>query len=443
MPLILYFDDFETCNPLGSHAGIYKLGAIYFTIASVPPKYASRIENIFLAMLFHSQDRTQFGNRSVFNTLLQELKQLETKGLSIELNGTTLKVFFVVVLIIGGNLGIHSIFGYPESFLANYCCRFCTENKDDIKKQINLKVNPIRQLTDYKNHVENKKVGIKEECIWNDLDHFHVYVTMNCDIMHDLFEGVYRYDMALIIQHFIENKYFSFTTLNSRIKYFPYNNFEQNKPPLVTKEHLANGCIIVSASEMLCLVRNLNIIIGDLISEENKVWQFYLVLKEINDIVTLTQISSNTLQYLKYLISEHHDMYLSLFNSYLKPKHHFLLHYPDIITQIGPLMHVSCMRFEAKHKELKKNATNVQSRRNLPLTLAKKNQLNFLHRCMSKVGLSDKIKVGKILNISAKDTILDIPNVLNLPYNLHNYYEISWFEKNGIRFNKFNRPVFH
>ncbi|EZA56085.1 hypothetical protein X777_03734, partial [Ooceraea biroi] len=201
---------------------------------------------------------------------------------------------------------------------------------------------------------------------------------------------------------------------------------------------VANGCIIFSSSEMLCLVRNLNIIIGDLIPEENKVWQFYLVLKEINDIVTLTQISSNTLQYLKYLISEHHDMYLSLFNSYLKPKHHFLLHYPDIITQIGPLMHVSCMRFEAKHKELKKNATNVQSRRNLPLTLAKKNQLNFLHRCMSKVGLSDKIKVGKILNISAKDTILDIPNVLNLPYNLHNYYKISWFEKNGIRFNKFN-----
>lgn len=60
------------------------------------------------------------------------------------------------------------------------------------------------------------------------------------------------------------------------------------------------------------------------------------------------------------------------------------------------------MHFEAKHKELKKNATNVQSRKNLPLTLAKKNQLQFLYRCMSKVDLSDKIKIGKILNIRAK-----------------------------------------
>lgn len=250
--------------------------------------------------------------------------------------------------------------------------------------------------------------------------------------MHDLFEGVYRYDMALIIQHFIRQKYFSLTTLNSRIKYFSFNNFQQNKPPLVTKEHLANGCIIFSASEMLCLLRNFNIIIGDLIPNENQVWQFYLLLKEINDIVTFTEISNNTLQYLKYLISEHHDMYLVLFNSTLKPKHHFLLHYPNIITKIGPLMPLSCMRFEAKHKELKNNATNVRSRRNLPLTLAKKSQLNFLYRCMSKVGLSDKIEIGEILNMCATCPILD------LPYNLHDYYEISWLKENGIRFNKFN-----
>lgn len=103
----MYYDDFEICNPLGSHAGIYKLGAIYFTIASISPKYASQIENIFLAMLFHNQDRTEFGNKSIFNILVKELKNLETKGLSIELNGITLQVFFVVVLIIGDNLGIY------------------------------------------------------------------------------------------------------------------------------------------------------------------------------------------------------------------------------------------------------------------------------------------------------------------------------------------------
>jgi len=87
------------------------------------------------------------------------------------------------------------------------------------------------------------------------------------------------------------------------------------------------------------------------------------------------------LQYLKYLIFKHHDMYLSLFNSSLKPKHYFLLHYPNIILKTGPLIYLFCMYFEAKHKELKKNANNMQSRKNLSLTLAKKSQLNFLYRC--------------------------------------------------------------
>jgi len=165
MPLILYFDEFETCNLLGSHAGMYKLDTMYFTIACVPPKYVSRIENILLAMLFHNQDRIEFGNRSIFHILFQELKSLETEGLSIISNGTVLNIFFVVVLIVGNNVEIHSIFGYPESFSANYYCGFCTEKKENMKTQINLKVGSNRKITDYKDHVHNETFGIKEECI--------------------------------------------------------------------------------------------------------------------------------------------------------------------------------------------------------------------------------------------------------------------------------------
>jgi len=96
------------------------------------------------------------------------------------------------VLIVGDNVGMHSIFGYPESFSANYCCRFCIEKKENIKIQIDLKVGSNRKITDYKDHVHNETFGIKE-CIWNDLNYFHVYVNISCDIMHDLYEGIYRY----------------------------------------------------------------------------------------------------------------------------------------------------------------------------------------------------------------------------------------------------------
>jgi len=55
--------------------------------------------------------------------------------------------------------------------------------------------------------------------------------------MHDLYyEGIYCYDMAFIIQYFIQNKYFSLSILNSQMKYFSYSNFEKNKPLSVTKK---------------------------------------------------------------------------------------------------------------------------------------------------------------------------------------------------------------
>jgi len=36
LPLILYFDDFEIGNPLGSHAGYYKIVCLYYSIPTIP-----------------------------------------------------------------------------------------------------------------------------------------------------------------------------------------------------------------------------------------------------------------------------------------------------------------------------------------------------------------------------------------------------------------------
>lgn len=46
-PVIMYFDDFECCNSLGSKAGLYKIEAVYISLACVPPEYLSLLENIF------------------------------------------------------------------------------------------------------------------------------------------------------------------------------------------------------------------------------------------------------------------------------------------------------------------------------------------------------------------------------------------------------------
>lgn len=57
---------------------------------------------------------------------------------------------------------------------------------------------------------------------------------------------------------------------------------------------------------------------------------------------------------MKHLIEEHHQLFENLYpQNDLIPKHHFMIHYPESIRQIGPLVHVWSMRYEAKHNFFK------------------------------------------------------------------------------------------
>jgi len=88
--------------------------------------------------------------------------------------------------------------------------------------------------------------------------------------MHDLYEGVLRYDMANIISKLIFSNYFTLQSLNFKIKYNLYNAHEINIPPAIKESHLKNGSIICSAAEMNALVNNFRFIVGDIIPQGNE-----------------------------------------------------------------------------------------------------------------------------------------------------------------------------
>lgn len=62
----------------------------------------------------------------------------------------------------------------------------------------------IRNKINYEDHFNQANVlitGIKERCIFNDLPNYHVVENIVSDFMHDIPEGVARYDMAVITHH--------------------------------------------------------------------------------------------------------------------------------------------------------------------------------------------------------------------------------------------------
>ncbi|CAB4031984.1 Hypothetical predicted protein [Paramuricea clavata] len=77
--LLLYVDDCEIANPLGSKAGAHKIGLIYCTILNLPPKFHSLLSNCYLVAVYNSGDVKTYGFNPILQPFLDDIKDLEKK----------------------------------------------------------------------------------------------------------------------------------------------------------------------------------------------------------------------------------------------------------------------------------------------------------------------------------------------------------------------------
>lgn len=450
LPLFLFFDDFEINNALGSHAGNNKLGAVYVSMPCLPPELSSSIENIFLVQLFKSSDRQEFGNELIFAELISELNFLEDVGIDILYNGEIYRVCFSLGLILGDNLGLHSILGFTESFISRFPCRFCKLHKLMCHNQVKQVDGELRNESNYDEDIAINNLtvtGIKEKCVFNKLKSFHVTQNFAVDIMHDILEGVCKYDIGAMLKKMIfDLNYFTIETLNNRIESFNYGTIDiRNRPPLVSSALIKNSIIKMSASEMLCFTKYLGLIIGDLVPLNSEIWNLYINLRQIIGILLDKSFKYDDLNLCSTLITEHHELYMKLFNTNLKPKFHHMVHYPMIINKCGPLSLIWSMRFESKHKQLKDTAKSITSRKNACYTLALKHQLNLAYRILStKNKVIDTTKLGRYILINAsKLTEYNNSEFLTNKFNFltDNISFVSWIDFKGTMYNCNNMAV--
>ncbi|CAH1109399.1 unnamed protein product [Psylliodes chrysocephalus] len=192
LPLFLYFDEFEIGNPLGSHAGIHKIGAIYWSIPCIPPNYRAHLENIFLVLLFHSSDLKEFGSNAIFLKLVEELTNIQENGIVIVSDQDKIKIKVSLTLCLGDNLGLNTLLGFTESFRANFFCRFCKSHRTQTQEIVLPNHNLIRDKANYETDIQENNAsstGIKEACVFNKIPNFHVTENFCVDLAHDIFEG--------------------------------------------------------------------------------------------------------------------------------------------------------------------------------------------------------------------------------------------------------------
>lgn len=96
-------------------------------------------------------------------------------------------------------------------------------------------------------------------------------------------------------------------------------------------------------------------------------------------------------------ITEYRELLQSTFPNFrLKPKHHFIEHYPQLIKAFGPLSDVWTMRFEGKHKFFKKLIRESQNFRNVALTLAVKHQRMMAYHLDSSSFFRPSVEMEKV-----------------------------------------------
>uniref|UniRef100_A0A1B0CUY3 Uncharacterized protein n=2 Tax=Lutzomyia longipalpis TaxID=7200 RepID=A0A1B0CUY3_LUTLO len=324
----------------------------------------SKLEMIFPLMFF----RKKFykSNEKCFNCLVDVINDLQTQGVSINVNGENIKVYFVLAFIIGDHLELNKALGFTSSFINNRYCRLCRKEKKEMKIDNEEDSNKLRTKENYNSDLllnDAKKTGIVENSIFNKIQFFHVTDNVISDPMHDLYEGI-------------------LTTLNHLKASYNYNRDDHPSTTEITKSHLTNRRLKMSASESQTFIKYFEKMMVNHVPINDPFMDVISLLQKICDISDRFHITENEVAELDILIKKFLKKYQEVYGESLKPKFHFLTHYISIMKTSGAIKNLSCLRFEAKHKEYKTYCKSMTSRKNISKSLAMKSSLQmaqFIH----------------------------------------------------------------
>lgn len=384
LSIILYQDAFEVANPLGSGKKKHKILAVYYTLGNISVHYRSKPELMQLVLLCREEDAKGFGPQKVFNHLIEDLKELEEKGLTLANGRLTPKA--IVFAIAGDNLGSHGIGGFNENFSkSKFFCRYCVVERENFLENP-LKCAQERTIQNYNETLikleadasVNSLMGIKSNSVFNTLTNFHVCKPgLPPCLGHDLFEGVVAVDVAIFIEYFVSSKkYFTYKHLNKLINRFSYSAEDRNNMPSSVNINAVK--LSGQAVQNWTFLRLLPLIVGERVKFpwKDDVWLLLLHLRRIVNIICAPKITTNLIAILRQLIIDYLDLRQHHFPDHsLLPKHHYLSHYPNLILKFGPLIRLWTLRFESKHSYFKECVRKLHNFKNVPSMLAKRHQL--------------------------------------------------------------------
>ncbi|XP_064479212.1 uncharacterized protein LOC135392429 [Ornithodoros turicata] len=383
--LLLYTDELEVTNPIGAARGVHKLLVVYVNLLNLHPRYRSTLESIHLVLIVKYTLLKQYGLNRIMEPLIADLNSLQSNGLDVVLNGSTVYMKACVVGFSGDNLSLNRLGGFSCSFTAGRVCRHCLASSTNLQSLTDESKCTLRTAEAHNSHVaavqlspDNARLyGVKEPSCLLALNGFDVTCQLLPDLMHDVLEGGINTVLKSVLNTLLSSRVLQREHFTVAEKFQYKRHDMKNKPfPLALTNAGKMQNIRGTASQKLCLFRLLPQLFGDNIPEGNPDWNVYLQYREIVNVLLSDRIPSDCVEWLEVQIASFLEAFVQRYPEVkVTPKLHYLIHYPRYISLYGPPRNFSSMRFEAKHATLKTIAVRARSFLNIAKTVAMRVQL--------------------------------------------------------------------
>ncbi|CAF2057357.1 unnamed protein product [Rotaria magnacalcarata] len=378
----LYVDGIGVTNPLGPKKDQHKLTMVYFTLEDMPDTFRSTLQCINLAAICYTKYLdTDEKIRKFYEPIVNDLNDLQCNGLMI--NKFDTQSIFSFSTIAADNLAAHELAGFQQTFRSGYFCRRCLvtyENRLLPLTDVHFIQRTHLQYNKYLNSLENdlqmkSKFGVVGPSPLNGLQNFDPTSSFPGDLMHDFYEGVCPLIIMAMLKEASSSRLITYNAIQNRTENFVYGNLDKsNKPPAIMVKHLNSDRIVGSAAQKYCLFHLFPIMFSDLV-EHLESFKIYLILRELLDMVLALPQRKSWLPFMETLSINFQCLMLDLLPHKVIPKVHFITEYARIIEENGPPVRYWCMRYEAAHLYFKKIAMQSYNFKNVPKTLAQRQQL--------------------------------------------------------------------
>lgn len=178
---------------------------------------------------------------------------------------------------------------------------------DECKKLTREDLVLLRTKESYANDIlkiNPSVTGVKSECVFNNVDGYHVIDNFSANIMQDCMKGAVNYVLTEVLIRFVNvDRLFSISYLNDKLNAFDFGDEARNRPLEIDMSYvMKNHKLKMSAAEMLLFTKYFGFLVGEVVPPDNDVWKLYKLLRHIIDIITSPVITNTDIFELEMLV---------------------------------------------------------------------------------------------------------------------------------------------